>query len=144
MAYQMEQRTLSCKLTPEELDTAKTDLSTVCREEEDVSEEKKAVQKSFATRLEEIRLRRITLVGKIQSGTEYRAVECEWKPDYLKGNKTLFRTDTREAIQTVLLTERERQTELDVTSEGDNPPEDETLADKPTEARAHNQRKKGH
>lgn len=111
-----EVRTLSCKLTAEELDKAKTDLSLTCREEEDVTEEKKANGNAFKTRLEEIALKRRSLVGKIESRTEHRPVECEWMFDYKKATKTLVRTDTGEAVQTVTLTERERQTELDVTA----------------------------
>lgn len=133
------QRKLACKLTAEELDKAKTDLSLVCREEDDVDAERKAVAKHFSTRLEEVGGRRRVLVDKIQSRQEYRDVECEWRPDYLKGKKTLVRLDTNENVETVLLTERERQTGLELKVEDSEEPEGEqpnTLAEKLVQARA--------
>ena len=109
-----ETRTLSVVLTEEELQRAMVDLSTTCRDEDNVEDEKKSVVKQYASRLEGIAAVRKLLVQKIQSRSEPRPVECEWRPDYKRGNKALLRLDTFEAVEVIPLTDRERQVGMDL------------------------------
>lgn len=69
----------------------------------------KAQKKAEQTNLESI-IERNTLL--LNTGREFRMVECEWIHDWKAGEKKGFRKDTGECIATATITEEERQEHL--------------------------------
>ena len=53
-----------------------------------------------------------SLAEKLNSGREYRMVECNVEYDFKKGVKTIIRTDTGEIAKVEEISEEERQEEL--------------------------------
>lgn len=105
-------RPLACKLTKDELLAYSKDLSGALsdrkREEENL-DSYKAQSKSKTQSLEgQINL----LSEKIYSEKEYREIDCEWRYDFKKGVKTLFRLDTGEEIGNEIIAEHEKQEEM--------------------------------
>lgn len=59
------------------------------------------------------------LVTVIDTKEETREVECDWRFDWPKGVKVLYRTDTMEEIERKEISEDERQIQLELNGQED-------------------------
>lgn len=109
-------RTLACVLTEQEILTYSKEMSAAIRER---------VEKE--TELENFRVRAKAAIGEldgkigvrsvaVESGKEYRKVVCEWRYNYDKKIKVLFRLDTGEEIETAEISPAEMQEDLPLNS----------------------------
>ena len=84
-----------------------------------IEQQKKEVDAALKSEIEQ----QVTLVTKfsgfINSGFEYRDIECGILLDCpQKGSKTIFRKDTGENVRVVMMTQEDRQQSLDLETGG--------------------------
>jgi hypothetical protein len=89
-----ETRSLKYEFTAEELHDLSAELANKTKELGSITEEKKAINKGFTTKINAIKEACIELSNQVSDGYEYRDVECEvefHKPE--QGKKTYIRKD---------------------------------------------------
>ncbi len=104
---------LKVPFTAEELDCFKNQLSEGITELQNAESEKKDVTTSLNAKIEAAKSSITHINNKIRDKCEYRMVKCEAiNLDFEKNTKDIVRTDTREIIETIELTETDRQLNL--------------------------------
>ncbi len=105
---------LYCTLTEREhRDRAET-LARTVRERNTITEDKKAAAAEFKAQVDDRTQQIDKLAEVVRSGKELRDVDCEWRFDFKKNEKSLVRFDTKEVVRRLTLTKRELQIELPV------------------------------
>ncbi len=110
-------RKLPCQLTPEEKQERGKSLADLEYAKVEIERNKKIEMERFKDELTSTDLGIDKLVSVIRSGMEDREVDCEWKPDWTTMVKSLIRLDTNEPVQTMPISENERQTALPLDGE---------------------------
>lgn len=101
--------TLSCALTEEQVAGYSQDMAGLHQTKLEVEDQKKEMTKDFGARIQKFESDIHVLSRKITTKKEARDVNCFWEFDYSKGEKTLFRTDTGEAVKVETISAIERQ-----------------------------------
>ena len=109
----VETRELPCKLTDEELLKYGKEFAESVNKLNRLEDSKKSYVSQIKAQIESAQAQVNLLSNKIATGEEYRKVECNIKWDWVNGEKSIIRTDTGEIVQTVIITEEEKQEQLD-------------------------------
>ena len=105
---------LRCEYSDPELNLKRDELSTVILRQGEVEERKSSVNRTFKEELDGLYSRASDLARQIKARGQDRAVECVvefHKPNI--GEKTIIRLDTGELVRTEVMTDSERQEEID-------------------------------
>jgi hypothetical protein len=105
---------LRCDYTDTELGLKRDELSCVILRQGDVEQRKAEVNREFKQELDGLYSRASELAHQIKARGQDRAVECVvefHKPNI--GEKTIIRLDTGEMVRVEVMTEEERQEEID-------------------------------
>lgn len=105
---------LRCELTKEELDELAGRLAEEQLELQELEEQKKAVTKDFAGRIEAVQARIRSGSNTFRQRWEMREVECVEVKDYDRGTCYSKRLDTGEVIKQRKLTSAELERELPI------------------------------
>ena len=106
--------TLRCEYTDAELAFKRDELSTVIVRQSEVELRRSEVNRGFKEELDGLYSRASELAHQIKARGESHGVECVvefHKPNV--GEKTIIRLDTGELVRTEVMTEEERQEEID-------------------------------
>ena len=106
---------LKCIIPEDRRNELARELSRYLQDRTQIEEDKKARMSEFSAQLKLVIAKINDLSGKVNSGTEFREVECEVLynlPD--NGDKTILRTDTDpyEIVRVEEMTEGEKQLEM--------------------------------
>jgi len=108
-----ETKHLQCTLTEEELKKYSQTLARTTQEKGEVESRKKEAMSAFNADIASKEATMASLASKINSGWEFRDVECEWIYDWDTGTKTLYRKDTDECLaRSIPIEPDERQLNL--------------------------------
>ena len=111
-----EERKLAVPLTDKEVRAAGQELAKIHDEIRDLDDERKAVGKDYKARID-IRVNQADrLAQMVNTGKEYRSVNCQWQYDWTQNVKTLYRMDSGESVNTMAIQDHERQGDLGVLS----------------------------
>lgn len=122
-------RTLQCKFAPAELLQLGKDLAERTKLYSQTEAEKKQVTKQFDAKLAEIEAQIQQLSNNLQSGYEYRSVDCtETVGEPEENRKTVRRLDTNEVVEVRELTNDEKQRKLEFEKEQEKPAATEAKA----------------
>lgn len=113
-------RSLKCKFTEPEILALGRELAEKNELASQLNAEKKRFVKEFDAKVAEAEAQIQLASGKIQSGYEYRSVECSetlGEPD--ENRKTVRRLDLNEIVEVRELSAEERQRALDFEKEGE-------------------------
>lgn len=113
MNENITRRSLVVNLTEQEITDFSKELARITTLQAEIEEEKKTVTSSYKEKLDRCTSESRSLARKISTRQDYREVECEWKFDYNRRMKTLFRTDTWEQVEERKLTADELHHEFD-------------------------------
>lgn len=105
-----ETRTLTCLLTPAEVEARGKELARATFDWEAAEEEKKSVVKDLGDKIKEHEANMKRLSRVVRSGKEEREVEIEWRPYPESETMRLFRMDTGEEISSRPMTREEKET----------------------------------
>lgn len=105
---------LRCELTKEELDELAGRLAEEQLELQELEEQKKAVTKDFAGKIEAVQARIRSGSNTFRQRWEMREVECVEVKDYLSGELYSKRLDTGEVLKRRKLTSAELERELPI------------------------------
>lgn len=119
MPKQSMWKTLSCDLTPDEINLYSQELAVTTTEQAEIEAEKKEVLSTFTARLNKCIADGRVLARKITTKKEDRQVECDLDFDYARGMVYTVRTDTGVTIAQRKLSDEERQEWLDLDGEQD-------------------------
>lgn len=111
-------RSLKCKFTDAEILQLGKDLAEKTELYGQIEADKKQITKEFDAKLAEAEAQIRSASGKVQSGNEYRSVDCTetfGEPD--ESRKTIRRLDTDEIVEVRELTTEEKQRTLDFAKE---------------------------
>lgn len=96
----------------EKIENAKQ-LAEALSESDRIDADLERVKADFKARTSTVEAKIGALRDKVTSGYEMRETKCEWRFDNPKrGKKTLYRLDTKEAVETVDMSEADKQGEL--------------------------------
>lgn len=109
-----ENRSLICKLTDAELKEYSKKLAESISEKARVEDDLKSFSTQSKAKIQGCDATINLLSEKINTEREYRMVECEIKYDFKKMEKKIVRKDTGEVIDTDIISEEEKQEELEV------------------------------
>lgn len=107
-------RMLQCQLTDREKREFGMKLANLRLNHEETENRKKAAAEQFKMELTAIDLGIQNTAQIIRQEFESLNVECKWVFNYEMGFKDLIRQDTFETVETLGLTQEERQRELDL------------------------------
>ena len=110
-----ETRILNCKLTEHELMERGEELAAELKGVAELIRERAAINAQIKPREQAVE----RLVTVFDTKEEAREVECDWRFDWPKGVKVLYRTDTFEEIERKEITEAERQIQLELNGQED-------------------------
>lgn len=100
----------------ERLENAKQ-LAEALSESDRIDGELERVKADFKSRTTTVQAKIGSLRDKVTSGYEMRETKCEWRFDSpKKGKKSLVRLDTKEVVETVDMSEADKQGELPLTA----------------------------
>jgi hypothetical protein len=105
---------LRCEYSDLELAEKRDELSTVICRQGEVEQRKAAINREFKEELDGLYSRASELAHQIKARSQDRAVECVTefhKPNI--GEKTVIRLDTGEMVRVEVMTDEERQDEID-------------------------------
>lgn len=102
-------RDLMAHLTEKEVADYAQQLARITTSLARIENEKKATMSAFKTRLDRATTDASELANKIETREELRKIDCEWRPDYERRTKTLYRLDTGEELETEKMTHEEMQ-----------------------------------
>ena len=105
---------LRCELTKEELDDLAGSLAEQQLELQELEEQKKAVTKDFAGKIEAVQARIRSGPNTFRQRWEMREVECVEVKDFIRGECFSKRLDTGEVIKRRKLTSAELERELPI------------------------------
>jgi hypothetical protein len=105
-------RTLPVKLSEEELKDRAKDLAKENSDKVQAELQKKDATAQLTATIKSCDTNISRLAKAINTGVEYREVECTWEYDFKKGVKTLKRNDTSEIVKRETITESERQVRI--------------------------------
>src|ERR1700761_9677034 len=104
---------LECKLTPKELQEKGQQMASAILEYDAYEEEKKAQAKDLGDKMKELHSKLSALGKVVKRKSEVRPVECEVLLNTPQdGTKRIVRTDTKEVLKELPMTNEERQTLL--------------------------------
>ena len=112
-------RNLKCNYSDEEIAEFKNNLVGGLMELENLEIEKKEFNTDISAKIKNKTSEISTLVHSINTGYEYRIVDCDIKIDIDKNEKLIIRTDTNEVIETLTLSDEERQLEIQANEESE-------------------------
>jgi glutathionyl-hydroquinone reductase len=122
-------KALRCPYTEAEMVETAKKLAHEVGELQTVEEEKKASNSAFKERIDERTKEISQLASKYNKGYELRDVECDVRfNDPESGKKTIYRTDTAEAVETLGMTWEEKQDELQLNILPNDEPSEENIA----------------
>lgn len=107
------QKQLEVKLTEEETLKYSRELAKVNQDLASEEEKKKEIMSDIANKINSFKTNITVLSRKISNGYEYRTVDVDVLFDYKKGMKYFVRRDTKETINEQVMTDEDRQQELD-------------------------------
>jgi len=93
-----EVKFLQCTLTEEELKKYSQNLARVAQEKNEIEGRKKQAMSDFNAQIASKEADITTFAAKVNSGWEFRNVDCEWIYDWENGTKSLYRKDTDECL----------------------------------------------
>ena len=105
-------RSLKYVLTGEELKKISEQMANAVLERDEALDGLKSVQAQFKARITGAEAMISLSASKIQTGYEFRNINCEVQRDYDTGQIQLIRIDTGEIIETRAMTASERQQDL--------------------------------
>ena len=109
-----EEHKLAVPLTDKEVQAAGQELAKIHDEIRDLDDERKAVSKDYKARID-IRVNQADrLAQMVNTGKEYRDVNCQWQYDWARNVKTLYRMDSGEKVNTLAIQDHERQGDLEI------------------------------
>lgn len=115
---------IRCDYTPEEMVATASALAERVNELQALREAKKASDATFNSQIEVVTTAVISLAKKYSKGYEMRELDCDIRYNTPEpGKKTIYRTDTAEAIQD--MTWEEKQEEMQFNLPPEKPPETE-------------------
>lgn len=107
-----ETRSLLVELKPSEIAAFAMDLARNVAKTNEEEDRKKSVNSAFKDRLDRLALETRALARKVETGQDFREIECLWSFDSAKGTATLTRTDTGEVIAERKMSADELQAKL--------------------------------
>lgn len=105
----MEKRTLTCILTPNELERRGAELARATFDWDGAEEEKKSITKTLGETIKNHEANMKRLARVVKSGKEEREVEVEWQAFPSSETMRLIRLDTGEEITSRAMTKEERE-----------------------------------
>lgn len=108
-----EELELKCRLTEFEKDQKKDDFREWYKKKVIAETEKKSIVSKYGSIIKESETEMANLDEIIQSGEEKRGVQCEIAYDFTRGIKTWYRSDTGEMVKKGIISDSERQLEMD-------------------------------
>lgn len=104
---------LRCLLTDEEKICAGKELAEATESIETLENDKAQIVADFKAKITAAQAQISVLSNKLRSGYEFRDVACELRYDVpAKGQKQVFRLDTKKVVETAPMTEEEKQRQL--------------------------------
>ena len=110
-----ETKKLICKLTEHECMERGEELAQVFKGIQELEVERARINAQIKPKQQRVE----QLVTIIDTKLEEREVECDWRFDWIKGVKVLVRSDTFEEVDSVKISEEERQIKLDLDNQED-------------------------
>jgi len=107
-----ETRSLIVVLTRDEVADCAMELARNIAKTNEQEDQKKSVMSAFKDRLDRLSLDTRVLARKVETGRDYREVECFWTFDIERAKATLFRSDTAESVEERKMTDDEMQAAL--------------------------------
>ncbi len=118
------------KLSPSEIDTAKTDFIITDQKIINLEAEKQSFNASIKASVKEHEEKKERLRLRIMQGYEEQLIDCYEQKNYDEGNIQYVEVDTGEVIQTRKMSESDRQQKMfpgdEVAQDGESPSEDDT------------------
>ena len=105
---QKETRKLTVQLTDLEVENYGRELASCLVKIETLNEQRKAITQT----IDPLKKRSTVLSQTIEDGHEIREVECTWEYDWASDQRSLYRLDTGELIDTCIIPEHEKQQHL--------------------------------
>lgn len=122
------QEFLEYKFNEQELKEISSELARATSEQNNLENEKKAVMSEFKAKIDTKAAERQKLAGHINTGCEYRYIDCEMMMNTPKvGRKTLTRLDTAEVVWEKEMSKEELQLRLNL--ETDDAEVEHSIAD---------------
>lgn len=116
-------RTLQCKFTRDEILLLGRELAEKTSLSKQIEADKKQVVKQFDARLAEVDAQISQISNNIQTGYEYRSVDCtETLGEPEESKKTVRRVDLGEVVEVREMTSEEKQRSIDFEKENDETP----------------------
>ena len=109
-----ETLTVECVLTDEEKLKYSKELSESVSKMQRANDSLKSFSTQIKSEIASCEAKINALADKLNSGREYRSVECQIKYDFDKKEKIWIRSDTAEIAKTDIITEKELQEEAEL------------------------------
>ena len=114
---ELELKSLKVELTEAEILAYSRQLAKANQDEVQIEARLKEVKDDFKHQSSKVIAEIGMLSSRINSGEEYREVECRWEYNWHKGEKRLIREDTGEVIGEQVITDYERQEQIKLDDE---------------------------
>lgn len=111
---------LNCKLTEEEVVEYGSQLARLTTEAQELRETKKNIASEYNNRISSKESMARVLAKRVATGEEMREVECHYVYDWKAGERTAFRDDTMDELDTDVIPEHEKQQKLDLKDRDDD------------------------
>ena len=105
-------RNLECVIEPDKLREFSRELAIVDKKLDSLKGEKSAFNKRIGADISANESKRIELVDKVLTGKEQRSVDCDVLYHFDRKEKEFIRKDTKELVDTDIITEEELQEEI--------------------------------
>ena len=105
---QKETRKLTVQLTDLEVENYGRELASCLVKIETLNEQRKAITQT----IDPLKKRSTVLSQTIEDGNEIRDIECSWQYDWSRSERSLYRLDTGEIVETDIIPEHEKQQHL--------------------------------
>lgn len=108
-------RTLECIIEDDKYIEYSKELAGYNKKMLRLDNEKKSYNKQIGYEISKVEASIQELSDKVGTGKEMRDIDCEVKYDWDKGEKTIIRLDLNEIVTTDIITETEKQMEIELT-----------------------------
>ena len=110
----IDQQNLPCILTEEEFRDRSKALGQELQNRDGLEAEKKAYTSQIAAKINESTAIISGLQARINTGREYRMVDCQVQIDWIKKEKQWVRIDTGEVVRTDVISDEDLQTRAEL------------------------------
>lgn len=100
--------------TKKEMEDMQKKLAVKTAELRRKEEEKKAITSQFGSAITQLETETLSLADSVNTGYEHRSTDCKISYNWKKGTKDIVHPDTGEVIETIVITDNEKQMKFPV------------------------------